>query len=448
MNEYLISDLKPKYLTYLYKHIPILAYGIDEKGELYNSMLTKDKNGTLLLQLILNYCKECMLIERSDKESFIISSSLKNINSFLKKISKNVTFINGFNNNKPIIDYKNNKVIKKYNINALALIEGMILCTLNYYKNRNSNNNKKFPNINVSINDNAKKINLKMNIAPGENLGYYIIKLYKSNVSDKNSELLDILKEISEKLDNLQKNYGFIHGDFHSGNIYIKKNDATSKNKYIITFIDFEYSTIKLPSKKNKNIILTSPVSENISRKYILNLDEEYGLKALDLFHLIDNLKSFERNNTTINEFKGYFNKFDEYKKFIEKLTALYPYKALNKTKIHIPTREINFFNESYSNLYPENFLNIELNNFPEIPIITTEMSSMHLGYSFNSPSKPKNLNKNSSSNSSSNSSTKRKLKNLNNNNSSNSSSNSSTRRKLNLLYNNPKNTPPSTPKK
>jgi len=315
----------------------------------------------------------------------------------MNKMNKTEKKLNGFNNiennNKSKITYNKNIVTKSYEIDALGLIEGIILCTLNYYKNRNKNNNKKFPNINVSISNNETKLNLKMSIASGKDLGNYIIDLYKKNinVNDKNSELFNILIEISRKLDYLQKNCGFIHGDFHSGNIFVDKkvDENNGREKYIITFIDFEYSTIKLPS--NKNIILTSPVTENRSRSDILNLDED-GLKALDIFHLIEDLKTFQMKNKTVREFNGNFKKFQD---FIDKLDRIYPNKEL-ESKIHISTRKKDFFNNSFLNLYPENFLTIKLNNFPKIPSITTKRQIVNSHYSPNSPprssSRPNNL--------------------------------------------------------
>lgn len=374
MSNYLISDLEPEYVTYLYQHIPILESSID---------------GELLLQLILNYCKDCKLIRSTLKYYNIRDNSLSKINLFLKKMIKTEKKLNGFNNNennnKSKVTYTKNKAIKKNNIDALGLIEGIILCTLNYYKIKNKNNNKKFPNINVNISNNQTKLNLKMSIAPGKDLGNTIIDLYKdSKVTDKNSELFNILIEISKKLDYLQKNCGFIHGDFHSGNIFVDKkiNEKNGKEEYIITFIDFEYSTIKLPS--NKNIILTSPVSENISRSDILNLDEN-GLKALDLFHLIENLKSFRENNRTVNKFKNHTNQFIQLNNFIDELSSIYENKIING-KIHLFTIKPGFFNESYSNLYPEIFSKIKLNNLPKIPNISTSMLSISLGNIYSSP--------------------------------------------------------------
>ena len=388
MSVYVISNLEPEYVNYLYEHIPLLAYGIDGNNQLYNSKSTPDVNGTLLLQLILNYCKDCKLIRSTLKYYNIRDNSLSKINLFLKKMIKTEKKLNGFNNNennnKSKVTYTKNKAIKKNNIDALGLIEGIILCTLNYYKIKNKNNNKKFPNINVNISNNQPKLNLKMSIAPGKDLGNTIIDLYKdSKVTDKNSELFNILIEISKKLDYLQKNCGFIHGDFHSGNIFVDKkiNEKNGKKKYIITFIDFEYSTIKLPS--NQNIILTSPVTENISRSDILNLDEEDGIKALDLFHLIEDLKTFQMKIETVREFNGNFKQFQD---FVNKLSSLYKINVHLNGKIHISTRKNSFFNESFSNLYPENFSKIKLNNFPKIPIITTKRATEISHHNYNSP--------------------------------------------------------------
>ena len=355
MSNYLISDLEHKYLEYLYKHIPILEYGIDGNNKLYNSKSTPGVNKKVLLQLILNYCKECESTKPS-KESNIIGGSLKVINNILQKFAK--VNPDPFNSNKYKIEYNKNKVIKKFNINAKGLIEGIIFATFNYYNDKS--------NLNVILNNRNKKIKLVMNKAQGKDLANYIIDLYKSNNKNKDSELFKILIEISKKLEYYQQNYGFIHGDFHSENIFIYKNNG----EYIITFIDFEYSTIKLPSN-NKNIILTAPVSENISRKNILNLDEknEYPLKALDLFHLIENLKSFLQNSNTI---KAFGNNYNQFKDFINKLDRLYPNRPL-ESKIHISTRKENFFNNSFSNLYPENFSKINLNNLPSIPFMNKD---------------------------------------------------------------------------
>ena len=373
MNVYSISDLEPEYVEHLYKHIPILAYDIDNIP---------------LLQQVLNYCLECKNKRSANKASFIKYNSLEKIRLSLNKITEKINSNSGFNNDNTYVienNKNNSKIIKVAPIKPLALIEAIIFCTLDYInKNKYKNNNKKFiPNINLISNN--KKLYLKMSKASGISLGHFIIEIYKDNEIDeknKNQLLLDILIEISKKLEYLQKNYGFIHGDFHSGNIFVEYDN--NSNKIIINFIDFEYSTIKLPSIK-KNIILTSPVSENISRRNILNLHEknEYPLKALDLFHLIEDLKTFKMKIETVRIFNGNFKQFQD---FLDKLSSLYKINVRLNGKIHISTRKDDFFNESYSNLYPENFSKIKLNNFPKNPIITTKRPTEKSHYSYNSP--------------------------------------------------------------
>lgn len=357
MTDYFISDLETKYVEYLYEHIPIL------------------KHNNLLIN-ILNYCKECKSTKLG-KEYNIKGSSLKIINDILTTFAEVV--IDPFNNSKSEIINTGNKVIKKYKIDALGLIEGIIFATLNYYNQTN--------NLNVNVNTKNKRIKLIMSKAPGIDLASYIINLYKSNetIDEKNNILFNILKEISRKLDYYQKNYGFIHGDFHSENIFV--------NNGIITFIDFEYSTIRLPS--NKNIILTTPVEENISRKNILDLHNENTLKALDLFHLIENLKSFRENDHTKNQFRGHINEFKELNLFIDKLTKLYKNKYKNG-KIHTIRIDPGFFNLSFSYLYPENFAmlnyeslnNIKINNSSSKTSSKRKPSYNYNGSPYSSPSK------------------------------------------------------------
>jgi tRNA A-37 threonylcarbamoyl transferase component Bud32 len=356
MTDYFLSDLEESYVNYLYKHIPIL------------------QNENLLIH-ILNYCKECKST-KSGKEYNIKGSSLQVINNILTKFAKVVPNPFNNNNNNRIIN-NGNKVIKKYKINALGLIEGIIFATLNYYNQTN--------NLNVEVNTTNKKIKLIMSKAPGIDLASYIIDLYKSNktIYEKNNILFNILKKISTKLDYYQKNYAFIHGDFHSENIFV--------NNEIITFIDFEYSTIRLPS--NKNIILMSPVEENISRKNILDLNNENTLKALDLFHLIENLKSFRENDHTKNQFRRHNNKFKELNLFIDKLTKLYKNKYKNG-KIHKITIDPGFFNLSFSYLYPENFAMLNYQSLNNIKInnssskTSTKRKSSNNGSPYSSPSK------------------------------------------------------------
>ena len=112
----------------------------------------------------------------------------------------------------------------------------------------------------------------------------------------------------------------------------------------------------------NKTIILTSPLNENISRKEILNIHKEPELKALDLFHLIQDIKSFDNLNT-IKKINNSV-KINELKTLITKLSKLYKRPCKLSSKLHNSTRISGFFNDNYSNLIPEKFIQIiSINN-------------------------------------------------------------------------------------
>ena len=129
-----------------------------------------------------------------------------------------------------------------------------------------------------------KKIN-------GQSLQEYILE-YCSN----SNKLLDILKRVAEKLSLLQNNCGFIHGDFHSMNIMISNNQ--------IYFIDFGRSSIMVPTD-NGFIILAGYIDDILTRKRIEeNILEYPHLKAVDLFHLFNDISQYD--NTNIRNFMKY----------------------------------------------------------------------------------------------------------------------------------------------
>ena len=334
MNNYLISDLDEEYVGYLYEHIPILAYSI---------------NNIPLLQQVLKYCSK--KIEYKFK-------AIENIKSYLYQFTekmnnnKKMLYSNISNTNRSYIINNKNKKIKVRTIDKHGLIEGIIFCTLDYINKYKYNNNNKFvPNINVLLNN--KKLYLKMSEASGSTLDNFIIDLYQTdkNEIDKNKFLFDILKEIVKKLYYLQQKYEFIHGDFHSGNIFVKYDE---NEKIIINFIDFEFSTIKLIS--NKNIILKSNVNNN---KYNIPLE------AFDLFTLIEELKTFKKPERITSQ------NFEQFNKFLGKLSNIY---KINKN----PKRKSNYF-EDVSYLYPKKFLTIEFNEFPKIENINRNISYMNI---------------------------------------------------------------------
>lgn len=325
-----------------------------------------------LLNLIFQYINDTSTMKSSNKENIIK-------NGILNKIDKYLIVANTMN----IVELENNKYTKIHNFeeNNLAhgLIESIIHSTLNYYDIKE--------NLNISVamkvNIKNKKLYQKMNISKGILLNEFIIQLYgNNNIENKNNFLLIILQKIAYKLSVLQELCGFIHGDFHSGNIFIN----IIENDVEITFIDFGYSVINLPNDSNQTILLCAPVSQNISRKYMMNLKEEPLLKAVDLFHLIENLKSFENSNN-INK----IIKFDQFIKLIDEVRKLYFSNfdrkivySRNYSTRHNFTASQRFFEKinynlenSFEYLFPDNFIKLALindklntNNITLTPII------------------------------------------------------------------------------
>jgi hypothetical protein len=317
--------------NYLYKNIPIL-----KNQYLFNS--------------VLEYCKQLKKYTKSDKEYYLKQGIIKKINSELIQLKNNYEKINSINSNSNIIN-KNNKIIKRHELKADGLIEGIINCAVHYY----SNDSTVKSNLKISTNNKFYQI---MNKANGNTLSEFIIELYNSDIPNKNLFLLDVLKIIALKLDNLQNSCDFIHGDLHSGNIFINYENNTIN----ITFIDFGYTTIKFP---NKNDLLISGITEsNLQRKYQLNLKEEPLLRAVDLFHLIQDLESYK---FSLN--KKEYHKFDLFFDLINKIQNIYfknfDTKLLKKYKSnHFFTSSNDFYSKknieqrsSFEILIPENFI-------------------------------------------------------------------------------------------
>jgi hypothetical protein len=322
---------------YLYKNIPIL-----KNQYLFNS--------------VLEYCYQLKTYTKSDKESHLRQGIIKKINSELIQLKNNYEKITSINSDKNIINAYN-KLIKRHELRADGLIEGIINCAVHYY----SNDSTVISNLKISTNNHFYQMMNKVN---GVILSEFIIQLYNSDIPNKNLFLLDVLKEIALKLYYLQKSCEFIHGDFHSGNIFV--NYLDENNSINITFIDFGYTTIKFP---NKNNLLISGITEsNLQRRNQLNLDEEPLLKAVDLFHLIQDLNSYELNN---NKFKSFFelvNKIQNiyFKNFDKKLLKKYKSNHFFTSSNDFYSKKNNNKKNSFEILIPENFIqNIDslLNN-------------------------------------------------------------------------------------
>jgi hypothetical protein len=266
-------------------------------------------NNNLLLQLILNYAVKLAnnedvtnIILKINKLLFILStrSDYKEpikTNNLNLSITSDIWF--------ETYTYLNNgdkTYIKTHKLNASGLIEAIIQFTLNYYNEKicpklidMKIHNTRFQKNNLTKNI-RKRFQQKMEYYNSDNylsLGNYMYILFNSyefTEEEKIKQLKLILTKITKKLIELQ-NYSFIHGDFHSGNIYININDDS------VYFIDFGYSAIKLPMNNGDltPFLLCVPISTYTSSdNKNLRLPYDDYLKKIDLFHLIENLNTFQ----------------------------------------------------------------------------------------------------------------------------------------------------------
>ena len=345
------------------------------KEELTESLPILNYEG--LLELVINYCNELKSCEKPDKESYIRDTVLSKILKLLRGL-KNIVINYNINNNK-------NKYIKEIKeIDVNGLIQAIILCTVKYYDE----------DISVSmssLNIRNNSIYLKMNRATGVTFAQYILDLYQDNEItnfQKDKTFIDILKLISFKLENLQIKGGFIHGDFHADNIMIDENKK-------ITFIDFQYSVIRLPTKNRESIILCGTESVNLKRKDILDISNDPKLKAIDLYHLIIYIEKLNKEK--------YYNALDN---IIDKIKNLCFNGKINSSNIkkysnpHEFTSSYNFIKNSNNleNLYPENFKNIEFDS-DKLYIKRVSINNNSNKYKFIKTSNNNNHNNNNNNN-------------------------------------------------
>jgi tRNA A-37 threonylcarbamoyl transferase component Bud32 len=221
-----------------------------------------------------------------------------------------------------------------------------------------------------------------MNIAQGMELGHFIIMLYNNDldINEKNKILLSVLQTIANKLQELQESCGFIHGDLNVGNVFVNFDEVNETAPPEITFIDYGYSSVRLLFENGTDLIVTSPTEINITRSKPFDIRREPHLRAVDMYHLIDDLSSIDDNDGKFKH-KKYYSAFKE---FINKIKSSYnlintKITRRNKTEIGNFNRTkqnrrkfttSGYFmidNERYKILLPENFLNIELNTNGEI---------------------------------------------------------------------------------
>lgn len=296
-----VFKLEPEFKEYLLERIPIFKdkdlYSLIIKYCLaLNSNLSKNieysKNN--IKEYLLEIKKEC--IKNMEKMKNIMVNKINEeykVGSKLKPKTNN-EFFNMF--------IKNKKYIKTHTITSEALIEALINCIL-YYCSENR------ATINSSLYYSKSENNILyqiMNIAQEMSLSDYIKQLFKSklDIVTKKKYLLKVLKDIASDLLYLQDTCGFIHGDLHKGNIFLKLHPTNENAPVQITFIDFGYSSIKLPLDNKKNLILTTP-NESITitkNKKLYKSELPYDieskpyLKAIDMYHLIETLSEPSEN--------------------------------------------------------------------------------------------------------------------------------------------------------
>ena len=303
------------YLSYLLTKIPIL-----------------NEN---LLQLIITYS--------SLQNEFEKKISLRNITKELRK-KYNLNNIGPFNNLDNKVSMQNNKVIKSYVFRAHGLIEGIIHTTLCYLT---QDRTKYVPSVNIikksnTNNNNKNRLHEVMNIAPGLSLEQYIMNLFNSNADNKKQLMIYVLIKIALNLLQLQNISGLIHGDLNEQNIFINQTNGS------ILFIDFGRSSCRIPTSNGSYAILSTPVDENLSYKYTLDINKDYQLRGIDLFYLIEKLSRFRRNS---------FNNFDQFMSVIISIKGNININQRIELFKVIYTDEF-LSNQNLKNFYPENFMN------------------------------------------------------------------------------------------
>lgn len=207
-----------------------------------------------------------------------------------------------------IVYKKNNKILKKHSLNAMSLVEGIIQFTLWSYYNNST--------LHSSLNKRQSKLWQIMPYSLNKTLGQFMFDVYSdSKLSEfqKNSMFLEILIKVADKLNILQNNCGLIHGDLHSGNIFI---DAGN-----IILIDFGNSYIRL--QNGLNIFVPNELNIN---GYLRGINKNDLSKAVDMFILIE---SFEKYDNELNEIK--LENFQQFKRFIHQITERY-FRTFTKT--------------------------------------------------------------------------------------------------------------------
>ena len=282
-----------------------------------------------LLKLIITYS--------NSQNEFEKKESLRNITKKLRLAHK-LGNLDPFNNALNKAYKQNNKYIKSYVFRANGLIEGIIHTAL-CYLTRDLDKHISSINIIQKLNN---RLHETMNIAPGLSLEEYTMNLFNSDADNKEELMIYVLIKIAQNLLELQNRCGFIHGDLNEQNIFINKFDGS------ILFIDFGMSTCRIPTSNGRYFILSMPVSENLSYKHTLDINEDVRLKSIDLFYLVEKLSRFRKDS------------FENYKQFISIINEIKGNMKVNSSKELFEFVYTDSFlgNPIVKNFYPENFIN------------------------------------------------------------------------------------------
>ena len=181
-----------------------------------------------------------------------------------------------------------------------------------------------------------------MNIAPGLSLEEYIMDLFNSDADNKEELMIYLLIKIAQNLLELQNRCGFIHGDLNEQNIFINESDGS------VLFIDFGRSTCRIPTSNGRYFILSMPVSENLSYKHTLDINQDVRLKGIDLFYLIEKLSRFRRDS---------FNNYDQFISIINEIKGNMKVNSRKELFEFVYTDSF-LGNPNVAKFYPENFIN------------------------------------------------------------------------------------------
>ena len=363
-----IYSLIPTFKDYLLSRIPILA-----DPQLYS--------------LVIEYCLILNNKKIGDVE-YILNEIKKYLNILKNKSIQKINEIRMNLENNRLIEKKHpktgelfklfklsNKIIKTHSITPEGLIETFINCILYYCSNIHNIGSVTNSSLQYSTNN---KLYQSMNIAHGMDLGHFVIMLYNSDlqITEKNEILLSVLQTIAFKLKQLQESCGFIHGDLNLGNVFVHFDDNNENIPPEITFIDYGYSSVRLPFNSTETFIISAPTEINIRRNRPFDIITDPYLKAVDMYHLIDDLSYIDNNDSKFNDKKNY----SAFKQFIDNIKSLYNLTNTKITRQH--KKNIGNFNstkqnrrkftssqyfmidtEKYQILIPENFLKIKLNS-------------------------------------------------------------------------------------